>query len=85
MGYGFYYNDNAENVQKVLKKAVEKYGIPKKLYLDNGASYKNNELEKICARLGIKKIHTHAYVPEAKGKVERCFKTIKEGVSEIFV
>lgn len=79
MGYGFYYNDNAENVQKVLKKAVEKYGIPKKLYLDNGKSYKNNELEKICARLGIKKIHTHAYDPEAKGKVERCFKTIKEG------
>ena len=79
MGYGFYYNDNAENVQKVLKKAIEKYGLPKKIYLDNGKSYKNNELEKICARLGIKKVHTHAYDPEAKGKVERCFKTIKEG------
>lgn len=79
MGYGFYYHDNADNVQRVLKKAVEKYGIPKKLYLDNGKNYKNNELEKICARLGIKKIHTHPYDPEAKGKVERCFKTIKEG------
>lgn len=79
MGYGFYYNDNAGNVQKVLKKAIEKYGLPKKLYLDNGKNYKNHELEKICARLGIKKIHTHPYDPEAKGKVERCFKTIKEG------
>lgn len=78
-GYGFFYNDNAENVQKVLKKAISKYGIPKMIYLDNGKSYKNIQMEIICARLGIKVVHTHAYDPEAKGKVERCFRTIKEG------
>lgn len=79
VGYGFFYNDNSENVQKVLKKAISKYGIPKMLYLDNGKSYTNLQTEIICARLGIKIVHTHAYDPSAKGKVERCFKTIKEG------
>lgn len=79
VGYGFYYRDSGENVQKVFKKAIEKYGIPKQIYVDNGKSYKNKQLEIICARLGVKLTHTHAYDPEAKGKVERCFKTIKEG------
>lgn len=79
VGYGFYLNDNAKNVQKVLKKAIMKYGIPKQIYLDNGKSYTNMQLDIICARLGIKVTHTHAYDPESKGKVERCFKTIKEG------
>lgn len=79
VGHGFYWSDNAINVQKVFKEAIETYGIPKQIYLDNGKSYNNLQLELICARLGIKLTHTHAYDPEAKGKVERCFKTIKEG------
>ena len=79
VGDVFFFHDNAINVQKVLKKAIETYGIPKQIYLDNGKSYKNIQLEIICARLGIKLTHTHAYDPEAKGKVERSFKTIKEG------
>ena len=79
VGYGFYLNDNAINVQKTLKKAIKTYGIPKQIYLDNGKSYKNCQLSLICARLGIKLTHTHPYDPESKGKVERCFKTIKEG------
>lgn len=79
VGYGFFLNDNAKNVQIVFKKAIKKYGIPKQIYLDNGKSYKNNQLEIICARMAVKVTHTHAYDPQAKGKVERCFKTIKEG------
>lgn len=79
VGHEFFLNDSAINVQKVLRKAIETYGKPKQLYVDNGKSYKNIQLELICARLGIKLTHTHAYDPEAKGKVERCFKTIKEG------
>ena len=79
VGYGFFFHDSAINVQKVFKKAIKKYGKPKQIYLDNGKSYKNNQLEIICARLGVKLTHTHAYDPEAKGKVERCFRTIKEG------
>ena len=79
VGHGFYLSDSAINVQKVFKEAIATYGIPKQIYLDNGKSYSNIQLELICARLGIKLTHTHAYDPEAKGKCERCFKTIKEG------
>lgn len=79
VGHGFYFADNAINVQKVFKEAVSTYGLPKQIYIDNGKSYSNEQLDLICARLGVKLTHTRAYDPAAKGKVERCFKTIKEG------
>jgi transposase InsO family protein len=74
----FYFNDNGLNVQLVLKKAIYKFGVPKRLYLDNGSSYANNQLQLICASLGIVLIHTPPYSPENKGKIERSFRTIKD-------
>ena len=46
-------NDNACNFQKVLKSAIAAYGIPDKLYVDNGCSYSNEQLSMICVSLGI--------------------------------
>ena len=74
----FFFNDNAVNMQRVLKKAISKYGVPKRLYVDNGSSYKNDQLGLICASLGITLIHTKPYSPESKGKIERLFRTIKD-------
>jgi putative transposase len=74
----FFFNDNAVNMQLVFKKAIAKYGLPKKLFVDNGATYKNDQLQLICASLGCLLIHAKAYSPESKGKIERSFRTIKD-------
>lgn len=74
----FFFNDNAVNMQSVFKKAIAKYGIPKRIFVDNGKTYKNDQLGLICASLGIALIHTKAYSPESKGKIERSFRTIKD-------
>ncbi len=74
----FFFNDNAVNMQIVFKKAVSKYGKPKRLFVDNGSAYKNDQLTLICASLGVILIHTKAYSPESKGKIERVFRTIKD-------
>ena len=79
VGYGFYLADNAVNVQLTLKEAILKYGVPKRLYADNGAPYKNVQLSLICANLGISLLHAKIYHGNQKGKIERTFKTIKEG------
>ena len=79
VGYGFYLADNAVNVQLTLKDAILRYGIPKRLYADNGAPYKNVQLSLICANLGISLQHAKAYHGNQKGKIERTFRTIKEG------
>ena len=44
VGGELFYNDNAYNFQKVLKQAISTYGIPDKLYVDNGCSYSNEQL-----------------------------------------
>ena len=79
VGYGMFYHDNGINMQKVLKEAVIKYGVPKKLYVDNGSPYKNEQLSIIMARLGSELIHAKPYSPTGKGKIERSFRTIKDG------
>lgn len=78
-GYEFFFNDNAINMQKVLKKAIKTYGKPKRLFVDNGGSYDNKQLALICASLGIELIHAKPYSPESKAKIERSFRTIKDG------
>lgn len=74
----FFFNDNAVNMQTVFKKAISKYGLPKRLFVDNGPSYKNDQLRMICASLGVVLIFTKSYSPQSKGKVERAFRTIKD-------
>lgn len=79
VGFDFFFNDNAINMQKVFKKAVKTFGIPKKLFVDNGGAYKNKQLALICASLGTILINAKPYSPESKAKIERSFRTIKDG------
>lgn len=78
VGGELFYNDNAYNFQKVLKQAISTYGIPDKLYVDNGCSYSNEQLSMICVSLGILLLHTKIRDGASKGKVERHFRTLKE-------
>lgn len=78
VGCHFFLNDNAINFQAVLKQAIKTYGIPKKIFVDNGTPYKNLQFQTICASLGTILIHAKAYSPESKGKIERSFRTIKD-------
>lgn len=79
MGFDFFLNDTAINMQSVFKNAIKTYGKPKRLFVDNGGPYDNKQLSLICASLGIELIHAKPYSPEAKAKIERSFRTIKDG------
>ena len=78
VGGGLFYNDNAYNFQKVLKSAVAAYGIPMKLYVDNGSTYTNEQLSLICGSIGTVLLHTKVRDGASKAKVERHFRTLKE-------
>lgn len=60
-----------------LKQAILRRGIPKRLYVDNGAAYRSQHLQLVCAKLGVTLIHARPYHPEAKGKQERWFRTVR--------
>ena len=74
----FFFEDNAINMQKAFQKAILKYGVPKRIFVDNGCSYQNNQLNWICGELGIVKIHSRPYHPRGKAKIERSHRTEKD-------
>ena len=77
VGAKFFFNDNSINLQDVFKSSIKKYGVPKKLFVDNGSTYKNDQFNIICASLGLVLIHARPYSGASKGKIERFFHTMK--------
>jgi putative transposase len=52
---------------------------PEALYLDNGSTYTGDVLSTACSRLGIGLLHAQPYDPQARGKMERFWRTLREG------
>jgi transposase InsO family protein len=75
----FYLNDSAINMQDSFRQGIAKFGIPKMAFVDNGGPYDNLQLRLICASLGIALVHSRPYVPKGRGKIERHFRTVKDG------
>lgn len=73
----FWGADTAANFQRTLRAAVEVYGLPGKLYVDNGAAYANGQLTGVCARLGVALVHAPVRDGAAKGKIERLNQTCR--------
>ena len=67
----FCLGETALEIEGVLKQALLKRGLPRKLVIDNGAAYRATSLQGIAARLSIRLIYCRPYDPAAKGKLER--------------
>jgi putative transposase len=73
----FYVAETIENYLQCLWTALRKRGIPRKLYLDNGPSFKSHRLQLGCASLEIGLRYAKPYRPQGKGKIERFFRTVR--------
>lgn len=87
---------NADIVLYVFGLAIEKYGVPKHVYLDNGKDYRAKDLfytpskkdeEKIlnnlAENLGIEPIFTQPYHGQSK-HIERFFRTLEESFGKMW-
>jgi len=74
----FCLGETALDIEGVLKQALLRRGVPIKLVVDNGAAYRAQTLQGICARLGIHLIFCRPYAPEGKGKLERWHRTMRD-------
>jgi transposase InsO family protein len=63
----------------VLVRALRRFGPPDVLYLDNGATYRGETLATACARIGTALLHARPYDAQARGKMERFWRTLREG------
>lgn len=70
--------ENTRAGQTVLRGAILRRGLPSELYLDNGAPFANAALERTCAVLGIRLVHSRPYAPQGRGKQERLNRFIRE-------
>jgi transposase InsO family protein len=73
----FYLHENIECFRDCLIQALEKRGLPRRLYVDNGSAFRTHQLRYGCARLGIALLHSQPGVPEGRGKIERLFRTVR--------
>lgn len=74
----FCFGETALDIEGVLKDALLKRGMPKRIILDNGPAYRSKTLQEICARLEIRLIYCPAYEPQGKGKLERWHRLFRE-------
>jgi putative transposase len=73
----FYLHETIECFPDCLLQALEKRGLPRRLYVDNGSAFRTHQLRYGCARLGIALLHSQPGVPEGRGKIERLFRTVR--------
>lgn len=74
----FYLSENLDCFRDCLVAALEKRGLPRRLYVDNGSAFRSNALAYACGRLGVALLHSRPYIPEGRGKIERFFLTVRK-------
>ncbi len=71
-------SDKINNLLATYKDAIERYGLPKLLNLDNGANYRSNAFNLVNAKLGVGIHYDQPHTPQSKAKIERFFRTLKD-------
>jgi hypothetical protein len=80
----FYLSEKLASYLVAFEDAIAARGLPRKLYVDNGAAFRSKHLEYIAASLSISLIHAKPYMPQGKGKIERWFKTVRSNFLALF-
>lgn len=77
-GIDVFFKDNFVNLMSVMQSAVAKYSRPQVWNFDNGAPYRNRQMELLAARIGSTIHYCRPYTPVQKAKIERWFRTMKD-------
>lgn len=77
-----YFNQTEDEIEDCLRLAIQKFGVPEKIFTDRGSQYSSKQMVQVCAKLGIIKLSTRPYHPAANGLVENFNKQINKFTSE---
>lgn len=73
----FYRSESVACFTDCLKQAMLRRGVPRRLYCDNGAPYRTQHLQVVCATLNVVLIHSRPHQPRGRGKIERFFRHVR--------
>lgn len=67
----FSFKGDLPALELVFRRALQKYGVPRRVYYDNGQVYRSHHMRQIVATLGVHRlIFTQRYRPMGHGKIE---------------
>ena len=67
----FSFKGDLPTLELVFRRALQKYGLCRRVYYDNGQVYRSRHMKQIVATLGMQRtIFTQAYRPMGHGKIE---------------
>jgi putative transposase len=78
VGYRWGLGEDTLRLEAALRAGLAARGVPAALYVDNGSAFVSKQLERACAVLGIRLIHSRPGQPAGRGKIERAFRTVRE-------
>ena len=78
VGHAFSAHETVSVLTLLLKQAFLAFGLPKRLYVDNGRAFSSDLLASACARMRISLVHSKPYDSPSRGKIERFFRTVRD-------
>lgn len=81
----FHFSEALPHLELVMRDAIRAWGLPKRVYYDNGAVYRSRHMAQVVAELGIARIvFTKPYRPMGHGKIEALNRFIRSSfISEL--
>lgn len=79
VGLRVFRREREADMLALFVEALRTHGRSKTLYLDNGSTFRGDILRVACGRLGIQLVHAQPYDPQARGKMERFWRTLRQG------
>jgi len=64
-------------VKFIIEFIISRYGVPSKLFMGNGPSFKGNEVKEFFAKYYIERKFSTTYFPQGNGQAEASNKFIK--------
>ncbi len=87
VGWDLFRDQKAQNVIKVFKEAVDRYGPPKEILSDNGRQFVSwhgiTEFQELLEKLKVKHIKAKPHRPRTLGKLERWHGTLKKELVDV--
>jgi hypothetical protein len=74
----FFFDEKLPRMERTLKIALCRRGVPTRLYTDNGSIFRAGQFKASLAEMKIRQHHSREYTPEGRGKVERIFGVIQQ-------
>ncbi len=70
--------ETENDLMELLVEALLRYPAPEVFYVDNGSTYRGDLLTLALDKLGVRVLHAAPYDPEARGKMERFWRTLRQ-------